>query len=272
MTVHKHPIIVAKLFVRMICNMSSANIISYFKKPVPLEQIKFVYQKRGHRFSQKEIAFINQNWNTQKKSHPEIYNGRLYDITNIQVGKEITLYYDIFDYKTMLAAEENSFQKMAPDYRPVHLTVTGILKTKDNKILIGSDLTLKNQVLSWKFPGGFFDADKDKTIWDCLTRECREEVGSFTFLNTKVINIVKNNTYHLISVICLTEIQETSKEVADFNTKHKDEIPDHHELQILSFMDFNRQKIADALDCSLISFSPTTRVGLESLLLLLKNT
>ena len=240
-------------------------IITYLNTPASLDQIKLVYKKRNQLFSKKESLFIKQNWLKQKALHPKIYNGHLYDITNIKIGEKITLYYDIIDYKTRLAAEQDAFKKLCPSYQPVHLVAIAILKTSDNKILIGSDLTFKDKRQFWKLTGGFFDADKDKTILDCLKRECQEEIGSFTFLNYKVTNISKNTKSNFIAVNCLIDIQESSQEVAEFNAKHRKEIPDHYEQNTFCFVDFKPKKIAEILNCPFISLDSSARVALESL-------
>ena len=241
------------------------DIITYLNTPASLDQIKFVYQKREHSFSKKEVSFINQNWLKQKSNHPKIYNGRLYDITDIKIGKKITLYYDIIDYKTRIAAEQPAFKKLCPLYQPVHLVAIAVLKTSDDKILIGSDLSFRNKLQFWKLTGGFFDADKDTTILDCLKRECQEEIGSFTFLNYKITNISKNTKSNFIAVSCLIDIQESSQEVTEFNTKHREEIPDYYEQNSFCFIDFKPKKIAEVLNCPFISLASSARVALESL-------
>ena len=73
-------------------------------------------------------------------------------------------FYDIIDYKTSIATKKEEYKQFSNKYISNHLCIAGILKTSDNKLLIGSDLRFRNNLQSWKFPGGFFDGEKDKTI------------------------------------------------------------------------------------------------------------
>ena len=238
----------------------------YLDREISLENVVFLYKRTPFPLDADINDFIEKNWEKNKAKSPDIYNGKLYNLVDVVKDDGcFTFFYDVMDYKTLIATKEIEFKKRCPDYKPVYLVVTGILKTSDNKILIGSDLRLKNNLQSWKFPGGFFDVEQDKTILDCLQRECQEEIGSFAFLDPKIINISKNLDHNFVAVICLVPIKETSDEVLAFNSKNKDKIIDSNEMQVIKFLDFESSSIADILNSNLISLSPTTLIGLKQI-------
>ena len=252
----------------MFINLNYNQYFQHFSGNLPQNNINFIYHQQNHNFDIETLKFIEDNWQKEVIRNPGVYNGKLYDILDIIVNKDntINISYDIIDYKTSIATKKKEYKELNNDYFSNHLSVAGILKTSDNKILIGSDLTLKNNLQSWKFPGGFFDGEKDKTIMDCLTRECEEEIGKYTFLNSNVINISKNVKHNFTSIICLSNLKETSEQILKYNEKNKNKIVDNHEMQIIKFIDFKKEKIQEILNCELISLSPTAALGLSEII------
>ena len=246
-------------------NLNHHQYLQYFSGKLPLDSISFIFKHINHSFNRETLKFIEDNWQNEVIKNPNIYNGKLYDIVDINVNKDntINIFYDIIDYKTSIATKKKEYKELNNSYFSNHLSIAGILKTADNKILIGSDLTFKNNLQSWKFPGGYFDAEKDKTIMDCLIRECKEEIGNYTFLNSNIINISKNIKHNFTSIICLCNLEETSKELIKYNAENKANIIDSDEMQIIRFIDFKKEKIKKVLNCELISLSPTTVLGLN---------
>jgi len=239
----------------------------YFSGNMDEDSISFIFRGCKYNFSREVLNFIDSNWDSVLLNNPRCYNGKLYNILDIVVGdNRIDVIYDMVDYKTVLATRNDEYKKFNNSFQTNHLSVAGILKTSDNKILIGSDLSFKNGLQSWKFPGGFFDAEKDKSILNCLYRECEEEIGSYTFMDIKIINISKNLSHNFTAIICLAALKETSADILEYNIKNKNAIIDNYEMQTIKFIEFNKHKIQELLDCELISLSPTTLLGLNELM------
>ncbi len=253
----------------MYINLKNNKYLQYFSGTLPPDNIDFIYYQQNHNFDRETLKFIEDNWQKEIIKNPGVYNGKLYDILDIIVDKDnttINIVYDIIDYKTSIATKKKEYKELNNNYFSNHLSVVGILETSDNKIIIGSDLSFKNNLQSWKFPGGFFDAEKDKTIMDCLIRECGEEIGKYTFLNSNIINISKNIKHNCTVVICLCNLKETNEQIFEYNEKNKDKIIDNHEMQVIKFIDFKKEKIEEMLNCELVSLSPSTIIGLNSIL------
>ncbi len=254
----------------MLIRLRDRDIIyyEYFSGALPPDNINFICQKQNHNFDKETLKFIEDNWQKEIIKNHGVYNGKLYDILDIIVDKDniINIVYDIIDYKTSIATKKKEYKELNNNYFSNHLSVVGILKTSDNKILIGSDLSFKNNLQSWKFPGGFFDAEKDKTIIDCLIRECGEEIGNYNFLTSNIISVSKNIKHNFTIIVCLCNLKETSEELLKCNEKNKDKIIDNHEMQIIKFIDFKKEKIQEILNCELVSLSPSTIIGLNKLI------
>ncbi len=253
----------------MYIDLKNNQYLQYFSGTLLPDSINFIYQKQNHNFDDETLKFIENNWRKEIAKNPKIYNGKLYDIIDIIVDKDnkIDIIYDIIDYKTSIATKKEEYKQFSNKYISNHLCIAGILKTSDNKLLIGSDLRFKNNLQSWKFPGGFFDGEKDKTIIDCLKRECMEEIGKYTFLNSSIINISKNIKHNFTSIICLSDLKETSEQILEYNEKNKDKIVDNYEMQIIKLIDFKKEKIQEILECEFISLSPTAILGLNELII-----
>jgi ADP-ribose pyrophosphatase YjhB (NUDIX family) len=227
-------------------------------------RINFVFEKQNIEFTQDIIDFIENKWKENLLKDPNVYNGKLFNILNAENTKDgINIHYDIIDYKLSLATRDKRY---TGNYVTYHLAVGGMILTKDNKLLIGSDLSFRNNLQFWKFPGGYFEANKDKGIYDCLIREYEEEIGKFELYDGKVLIIAKDLTKKFAIITYFSKCKQTSREILEYNQQNKQSIADNKEMQAIKFIDFDRKKITDLLDCELIALSSSVKISLYSIL------
>jgi 8-oxo-dGTP pyrophosphatase MutT (NUDIX family) len=236
----------------------------YLDELVDENKINLVPRSFDIKFNQNVIDFIEERWKENILKNPNSYNGKLFNVLDIEFTADgINIYYNTIDYKLSLATRDKRY---TGDYITYHLAVGGMILTKDNKLLIGSDLSFRDNLQFWKFPGGIFEVDKDKTIYDCLERECEEEIGKFKLYDSKILVIAKDLTKKFTIVTYFSKCEQTSEEILEYNQKNKQSIPDNKEMQVIKFIDFDRDKILEILDCRLISLSSSVKISLYSIL------
>ncbi len=249
-------------------NHKDNNYHLYFNGCIEEKNINFIYKKQKKTLSQDALNFIEDKWKLAVEKNPNDYNGCLLDILSVNKQKEnLVLLCDYTDYKNTIGTRNKGYAKFRDEgqYSSNHLSISPLIKTKDDKILIGSDLSFRNKLQSWKFPGGYFDPSIDKTISDCVERELKEELGFLPITNNKIIGISKNLNHNFALITCLIDCNKTSDEIIVINDNSKNELEDHEEMQTIKFIDYNKESIASLLHCNLISLSPSTIISLKLL-------
>jgi len=240
----------------------------YFEGIIEEKNINFLEKKQKKILSQAALSFIEKKWQEAVKKDPTIYNGTLLDVLSVESrGDLIEIANDYTDYKISLVTRSSDYSPFIKEgnYSSNHLSIAPLIKTQDNKIIIGSDLTFKNKLQSWRLPGGYFDPAVDKTILDCIQRELSEELGAYTVANNKIIGISKNLNHNFTLMTCLIDCPKTSDEIIAINNNSKEILKDYEEMQIIKFIDFDKEKIQELLSHDLISLSPSTTISFKLL-------
>ena len=79
------------------------------------------------------------------------------------------------------------------------IKVTAAVIRNGEKVLICKRPVDKKHGGLWEFPGG--KVEPDETLFDCIIRECREELG-ITLHPIKIITAIENGGYEITFIEC----------------------------------------------------------------------
>jgi ADP-ribose pyrophosphatase YjhB (NUDIX family) len=237
----------------------------FFSGCIEEQNLELVYKKKPKVLSLDASDLIEAEWKKRTQENPNDYNGTLLDIISVECTKNaVKIFYDYTDYKMTVGTRSKNYLKFKDtgQYYTNHLSVAPLVRTKDNKIIIGSDLSFKNGLQSWKFPGGYFDPSVDKLLSDCAKRELKEEIGELSILNGKIISITQNLKHSFSFVTFLMDCKESSDQVLDIHQK-SEKTKNSDEMKVIKFIEFTNTGVSSVLDCEFISLSPSTALSLK---------
>jgi len=226
----------------------------YFQGNVNCNEIKLVYSPQKKNISQEGLNFINENWQKISEKNCGAYDGDLIELIDFRNN---TIYFDYTKFSYTLATKKSEWKDK---YKSNHIACGVIIKTTDNKFLITSDLTFRNNIQNWKFIGGFMEKE-DKTIFDCIKRESEEESGLSKYITDyNIIGIY--GTGHSCGICGISNVSLSSKEIINYIQENKENIKDSYETAIVRAIDFDTKNIQNLLDCPLLNFGSMTTLNL----------
>ncbi len=228
-------------------------------------RVKLIYRKTEKELSAEAEAFIEENWKSRLQKDSRIHNGKLIDFLGIrQEDERIEFLYSDTSFKLSCGTRHSGYSAFLNDnYHSNHVAIQAAIVTGDSKILIGSDLTYWNNLLSWKFPGGYFDLDKDLLFSDCAKREISEELGSLPITDFHISLIAKNIPKRFVTVgmTCCTKMSSNElMQVINANNP-----PDRYEMNQIQFIDMIPEKIQQFLDRKDLTTSPSATIFLKTI-------
>lgn len=227
-----------------------------------LNNIIFKFNDENKFFSQEASVFVDENF--IKKSNEKTFNGIIYGLKNFELrNSKILFEYEKSEYKVYLATKNKDYKKYIKDnnYFVIPLGVSGIIITKDNKIIVAGKTKFYERN---KFVGGFVATEDIKSEqinpFYNMSRESKEEIGNLGLFNGIVIGIVLDNC---CTFITQQNTNYTSNEVLEIYKKNNP--IDAYEMENMFFLDNSESSIKE-----MILNSDMSKTGKEGLKLYLK--
>ena len=233
--------------------------------------IELIYKPQKKYFSDEAKNFIETNWKNEIAKNNNAYDGDLFDFISFEKNNDkLKLHYDYTKYRYTRACRSKEYEWFIQQncYVSNHISIGTIIKTTDNKFLIGSDLRKVDGIQKWKFPGGFWEKCAP-TIFDNVKKEINEEIGNIELKNTKVIGMESCN--RMSSIITLSEVDMSSKELSNFIIANKNNAVDSHEMSDIKFIDLTKYAINNFLNDKSVKVGSTGAFGLYAVSWWLEN-
>lgn len=249
-------------------NFYNNNYDIHFIGFIGVDKIEQVYEPKEKYFSKEAKELIDKNWKDFVAKNQNAYDGDLFNFISLEnYNDNIKLYYDYTKFSYTKTCRTKDYKKFTDtgNYTSNHISIPTIIKTIDNKILIGSDLTRVNGIQKWKFPGGIWEKCAPKII-DNINKEINEEIGNIELKNIKIICIAtcKNAT----CITSFAEIGMNSKEFEKFIINNRKNAVDSYEMSEIKFIDLTKEGIENFLNDKSIALGS---MGAISLYALMKN-
>lgn len=243
----------------------------HFLGSINPDDIELIYKPQEKYFSDEAKNFIETNWKNEIAKNNNTYDGDLFELISLEkINDKLKLYYDYTKYSYTRACRSKEYEKFIQQncYVSNHISIATIIKTTDNKFLIGSDLNQVNGIQKWKFTGGFWEKCAP-TIFDNVKKEINEEIGNIKLKNTKVIGIESCN--RMTSIMTLSEVDMSSKELSNFIIANKNNAVDSYEMSDIKFIDLTKDAINNFLNDKSVKVGNTGAFGLYAVSWWLEN-
>lgn len=234
------------------------------------KDIKLVYSHVDKKLSREARDLIEKRWQEHIENDAGAYDGDLVEFISIEKsGDGLILYYDYTKYRYTLTCRRDIYKPFIEqgNYVSNHIAIPTVIRTTDNKILIGSDLKKINNLPKWKFPGGYWEK-ADGGIVDNIKRECCEEIGYSEFLNVKIIGI--ESCKNMTCITAFAEVNMTSEELAKYIQNNKANAVDSSEMAEIRFLDFNESELNHVLADKTITLGIMGAISIYNLIQYLK--
>jgi len=228
-------------------NNNAKIIYSCDKNPNEIKSLFTISNEFFDNLDLEEKNFIDKNWQevlNKTIDQSKFFNGKLMQFLEI---KNDILRFRLTDYKSFIATSKKEFLDMCKNIDNIAnpLTVTGIIETNDNKVVIG---TRRNNHILWQAMGGMFDPDKDiinnkMNFVECIKRETNEELCNLELTDFKFIGIVANRGKIFSTLVFYCK---TKKDSSFIKQNHKPENAiDFWEMPFIDFIDINLDEITN---------------------------
>ena len=192
-----------------------------------------------------QLDYINNYWKEITSVNPKALNGNLAKIESISSNE---IFVSFVDYKAFIATSKFDFYGNNSNIIANPLTVTPIIITKDNKLIVGYRKNTKNL----QFPGGMLDFFKDGNekqlyIEKCAKREISEELCPINIFNYKYLgaSISLKDIFSTLYVYCHTNC--SFNDILQTRNKRKNEIVDFWEMPEIFAVDLNQNSLSEIL-------------------------
>ena len=226
----------------------------------------YIYSPQKKNISVEGEQIRNQKWQENLIKDPKSYDGDLVEFVKLENDNDkLNLYFDYTKYSYTVATRSAEYRHLLEkgEYVSNHIAIPAIIRTTDNKMLIGSQLTKVDGVLKWKFAGGFWEK-KAETVLDNVNKEIQEEIGNLQILNPKIIGIfsVKNST----TIITTEKVNMTSNQLKQFMEDNKDKVSDSWEMSEIQFVDVDADKLNSFINNPNIKLGSMGAIAVYSLI------
>lgn len=223
------------------------NVFYYSRKntlPIIRKKQNSYYESIGS----KEQSFINDFWKKFVSIAPKAFNGNLARVNEINnVTNEVNV--SFVDYKAFISTSKFDFYQNNVNEVANPLTVTPIIITKDNKLVVGYRKNTKNL----QFPGGMLDFFKDGNeqnlyIEKCAQREVQEELCPIKLYGYKYLgaSISLKDIFSTLYVYCRTN--NTFENILRIRNQQKNDIIDFWEMPEIFSIDLNSTSLCETLN------------------------
>ena len=240
--------------------------VVHFLGEIDANNVNYIYSPQKKNISAEGEQIRNQKWQENLIKDPKSYDGDLVEFIKLENnGNKIDLYFDYTKYSYTIATRSAEYKHLLEkgEYVSNHIAIPTIIKTTDNKMLIGSQLTKVEGVLKWKFTGGFWEK-KAETVLDNVNKEIQEEIGDLQISNPKIIGIfsVKNST----TIITTAEVNMTSNQLKQFMEDNKDTVPDSWEMSEIQFVNIDEYTLNSFINNPNIKLGSMGAIAVYSLI------
>lgn len=215
---------------------------------INLKDIKVFFDLSNSYFNgltNEEIDFVENNWTEQSKKNVDnsnFFNGKLMQFLGIENN---VFYFRKTDYKHFIATSKSEFLSICKNKNNIAnpLTITGIIETNDNKVVIG---TRRNNDKLWQAMGGMFDPDNDiidnkMDFKNCIIRETKEELCNLNLYNFQFLGIVANRGKSFSTIVFSCKSKETCEYIK--NNHMQEKVIDFWEMPKIDFIDIDLKNI-----------------------------
>jgi hypothetical protein len=200
-------------------------------------------------FTRNEIEYMETAWinHMSREENKNCFNGNLMQFSAIEFNENgLGFCFKSTDYKHFIATKQKNYLGVCSNILNISnpLTVTGIVETSDNKIVIG---TRKNNKNLWQVAGGMFDPDEDiinnkMDFTNCISREVKEELCELSLYDFKFIGVVANRSAIFSTLVFYCKSKENSEYIMENHTE--DKVKDFWEMPEIDFLDINENEIS----------------------------
>ena len=141
--------------------------VVHFLGEIDANNVNYIYSPQKKNISVEGEEIRNTKWQENLIKDPKCYDGDLVEFVKLENnGDKINLYFDYTKYSYTVATRSAEYKHLLEkgEYVSNHIAIPCIIKTTDNRMLIGSQLTKVNGVLKWKFAGGVWEKKTKITI------------------------------------------------------------------------------------------------------------
>lgn len=220
--------------------------VFYYSHKNALPIIKKVQDNYYKSIDDNQVNYIDNFWKKIKSINPNAFNGNLAKVENIDSNE---IFVSFVDYKAFIATSKFDFYGNNSNIIANPLTVTPIIITKDNKLIVGYRKNTKNL----QFPGGMLDFFKDGNekqlyIEKCAKREISEELCPINIFNYKYLgaSISLKDIFSTLYVYCHTNC--SFDDILQTRNKRKNEIVDFWEMPEIFAVDLNQNSLSEILN------------------------
>lgn len=181
-------------------NVHKLNVFYYsHKNALPI--IKKVPNNYYESINNTQLDYINNFWKKITSVNPKAFNGNLAKVESINSSEILVSF---VDYKAFVATSKFDLYKHNTNIIANPLTITPIVITKDNKLVVGYRKNTKNL----QFPGGMLDFLKDGNekqlyVEKCAKREVGEELCPVNIFDYKYLGGVYKFERYIFDIVCI---------------------------------------------------------------------
>lgn len=223
------------------------NVFFYSHKNV-LPSIRKIQNNYYDVLNSNQQDYINNFWEKVTSVNPKAFNGSLAKVESVN-SDEVKV--SFVDYKAFVSTSKFDFYGYNTNIIANPLTVTPIIITKDNKLIVGYRKNTKNL----QFPGGMLDFFKDGDdsqlyIEKCAKREIEEELCPIDMYDYKYLgaSISLKDIFSTLYVYCRTH--SSFDNILQIRNTHKNDIIDFWEMPEIFAIDLTPNSLSETLNKS----------------------